>query len=45
MLFQNVQNAETKLEIFLYDNKRLYYKTRFILIQKNKHNKKINTKQ
>ena len=41
-----IQGAEEKLGIFLYNNKRLYYKTRLILIFKNKQpNTKTNTKQ
>ena len=40
------QGAEAKLGIFKYNNKQLYYKTRLILISKNKHqNKMLGTKQ
>ena len=38
-----LQNAEAKLRIFLYDNRRLYYKTRLTLIlKKTKKNKQQN---
>ena len=40
-----LQGAEAKLGIFWYNNKWLDYKTRLILILKNKQQNKVDTKQ